>query len=190
MSMPDDSATRVENRSRNSSRRYRSITVSKITGFGRAWSRSWPAEFQPQLFREHPALLANMLAVCAASGLPAEIVLGFVDAEVKRLLDLDTRREVSLCLVPIGRTSESPLPSPREAPVLGLETIPPSENEVSYPAMFEMHDASSLESEEEAAQWRGKQSIFPSSALPGAGCPFSGTIAKAIAAMDFFTGRL
>jgi len=72
-----------------------------------------------------------------------------------------------LCLVPIGHTSESPLPSPREAPVLGLETIPPSENEVAYPAMFEMHDASSLESEEEVTQWRGKQPIFPSSALAG-----------------------
>ncbi len=101
-----------------------------------------------------------MLAVSAASGLPAEIVLGFVDAEVNRLLDLDTRREVSLCLVPIGRTSESSLPAPREAPALGLETIPLSQREVEYPAMLEMHDASSLESEEEVAQWRGKQPVL------------------------------
>jgi len=35
----------------------------------------------------------------------------------------------------------------REAPALGLETIPLSEREVEYPAMLEMHDASSLESE-------------------------------------------
>jgi hypothetical protein len=74
-----------------------------------------------------------MLAVSAASGLPAEIVLGFVDGEVNRLLDLDTRREVSLCLVPIGRKSESSLPALREAPELGLETIPLSEREVEYP---------------------------------------------------------
>ncbi|MGB6990494.1 MAG: SagB/ThcOx family dehydrogenase, partial [Candidatus Sulfotelmatobacter sp.] len=102
-----------------------------------------------------------------ASGLPAEIVLGFVDIEVNRLLDLDTRREVSLCLVPIGRKSESSLPTLRETPALGLETIPLSEREVEYHAMIEMHDASSLESAEEVAQWRGKQQVFPSSAPAG-----------------------
>jgi SagB-type dehydrogenase family enzyme len=51
--------------------------------------------------------------------------------------------------------------------VLGLETIPLSECEVEYPAMLEMHDASSLESEEEVAQWRGKQQVFLSSAPAG-----------------------
>jgi SagB-type dehydrogenase family enzyme len=136
---------------------------------GTYWRNAW--KYQARTYRhfgwDSGTLLANMLAVSAASGLPAEIVLGFVDGDVNCLLDLDTRREVSLCLVPIGHTSESPLPSPREAPVLGLETIPPSENEVAYPAMFEMHDASSLESEEEVTQWRGKQPIFPSSALAG-----------------------
>jgi SagB-type dehydrogenase family enzyme len=108
-----------------------------------------------------------MLAVSAASGLPAEIVLGFVDGEVNRLLDLDTRREVSLCLVPIGRKSESPPSALREVPVLGLETIPVSEHEVEYPAMLEMHDASSLESAQEVAQWRGTQQVFRSSAPAG-----------------------
>jgi hypothetical protein len=33
--------------------------------------------------------------------------------------------------------------------------------------MLEMHDASSLESEEEVAQWRGKQQVFPPSASAG-----------------------
>jgi SagB-type dehydrogenase family enzyme len=108
-----------------------------------------------------------MLAVSAASGLAAEIVLGFVDAEVNHLLDLDERCEVSLCLVPIGRTAESSLPSPKETPVLGLETIPLSQREVEYPAMFEMHNASSLESEDEVARWRGKQPFFPSFAQVG-----------------------
>src|SRR5215469_13161571 len=38
-------------------------------------------------FWDNGTLLANILAVSTASGLPAEIVLGFVDAEVNRLLD-------------------------------------------------------------------------------------------------------
>jgi len=136
---------------------------------GTYWRNAW--KYQARTYRhfgwDNGTLLANMLAVSTASGLPAEIVLGFVDAEVNRLLDLDMRREVSLCLVPIGHTSESSLPAPREAPALGLETIPLSQHEVEYPAMLEMHDASSLESVEEVNQWRGKPPVLPSSALTG-----------------------
>jgi SagB-type dehydrogenase family enzyme len=137
---------------------------------GTYWRNAW--KYEARTYRhfgwDSGTLLANMLAVSTASGLPAEIVLGFVDAEVNRLLDLDTRREVSLCLVPIGRTSDRSLPARRDAPALGLETIPLSQREVEYPVMFEMHDASALESEEEVSQWRGKQLVLPSSAPAGA----------------------
>ena len=136
---------------------------------GTYWRNAW--KYQARTYRhfgwDNGTLLANMLAVSVASGLPAEIVLGFVDAEVNRLLDLDTRREVSLCLVPIGRTSESSVPAPREAAALGLETIPLSQHEVQYPAMLEMHSASSLESVEEVNRWCAKPPVFPSSALAG-----------------------
>src|SRR5271155_3695132 len=138
---------------------------------GTYWRNAW--KYQARTYRhfgwDNGTLLANMLAVSAASGLPAEIVLGFVDAEVNRLLDLDIRREVSLCLVPIGRTSESLPPVPREIPALSLETVPLSQREVEYPAMLEMHDASSLDSEEEVARWRGKHPSLPSSASAPAG---------------------
>jgi SagB-type dehydrogenase family enzyme len=134
---------------------------------GTYWRNAW--KYQARTYRhfgwDSGTLLANMLAVSA--DLPAEIVLGFVDGEVNRLLDLDTRREVSLCLVPIGRTSERSLPDRREAPALDLETIPLSEDEVEYPAMLEMHNASSLESEEEVAQWRGKSAAYSCSPLAG-----------------------
>ena len=136
---------------------------------GTYWRNAW--KYQARTYRhfgwDNGTLLANMLAVSAASGLPAEIVLGFVDAEVNRLLDLDTHREVSLCLVPIGHRSESSLPTPRETPALELETIPPSQREVEYPAMLEMHDASSFESGEEVVQWRGKQPVVASSTPAG-----------------------
>jgi SagB-type dehydrogenase family enzyme len=136
---------------------------------GTYWRNAW--KYQARTYRhfgwDNGTLLANMLAVSAASGLPAKIVLGFVDAEANRLLDLDTRREVSLCLVPIGHRSESLLPTPTEAPTLGQETIPLSQREVEYPAMLEMHDASSLESEAEVAQWRGKQPVLAPSAPVG-----------------------
>jgi SagB-type dehydrogenase family enzyme len=136
---------------------------------GTYWRNAW--KYQARTYRhfgwDNGTLLANMLAVSAASGLPVEIVLGFVDTEVNRLLDLDTRREVSLCLAPIGRKSGTLPQTLREAPALGLETIPLSEREVEYPSMLEMHDASSLESEGEVAQWRRKQQVFPSCAPAG-----------------------
>ena len=120
------------------------------------WRNAW--KYQARTYRhfgwDNGTLLANLLAVSAASGLPVEVVLGFVDDEVNRLLDLDTRREVSLCLVPIGRTLNSSAPAPTEALPLGLETISLSQSEVEYPAMLEMHEASSLASEEEVLQWR------------------------------------
>jgi len=136
---------------------------------GTYWRNAW--KYQARTYRhfgwDNGTLLANTLAVSAGSGLPSKIVLGFVDAEANRLLDLDTRREVSLCLVPIGHRSVGSLPTPREAPALSLETIPLSRREVEYPAMLEMHGASSLGSEEEVAQWRGKQLILAPSAPAG-----------------------
>jgi SagB-type dehydrogenase family enzyme len=138
---------------------------------GTYWRNAW--KYQARTYRhfgwDNGTLLANMLAVSAASGLAAEIALGFVDTEVNRLLDLDVRREVSLCVVPIGRRLESSPPAPREAPPLGFPIIPVSEREVEYPAMIEMHEASSLASVEEVAQWREreKRDVLSSSTPPG-----------------------
>ena len=136
---------------------------------GTYWRNAW--KYQARTYRhfgwDNGTLLANMLAVSTASGLPAEIVLGFVDAEVNLLLDLDGRREVSLSLVPIGRTSAISLPARKEVLALGLETIALSEEEVEYPTMLDMHGATSLESEGEVAQWRGRQPVFPSFSYAG-----------------------
>jgi SagB-type dehydrogenase family enzyme len=140
---------------------------------GTYWRNAW--KYQARTYRhfgwDNGTLLANTLAVSAASGLAAEVVLGFVDAEVNRLIDLDTRREVSLCLVPIGHTSGSSPAAIKEIPPLGLETVPPSKREVEYPAMLEMHDACSLESEEEVAQWRGKAAVSQPTTPAGEAVP-------------------
>ena len=141
---------------------------------GTYWRNAW--KYQSRTYRhfgwDNGTLLANMLAVSTASGLPAEIVLGFVDGALNRLLGLDIRREVSLCLVPIGHRSESSPPAPKDTPAPGFETIPLSQREVEYPAMLEMHDASSLESAEEVAEWRSMRPVVaPASSVP-AGAEF------------------
>ncbi len=136
---------------------------------GTYWRNAW--KYQARTYRhfgwDNGTLLANLLAIAAASGLPAKVVLGFVDAEVNLLLDVDQRREVSLCLVPIGRISASTPTPPEELPTLGLETIPLSSREIEYPEMLEMQEASSLSSAEEVAQWRGQAPPLFSS--PGSG---------------------
>jgi len=100
-------------------------------------------------------LLANLLATSTALDLPAEVVCGFVDAEINRLLDLNTEREVAFSVVSIGHVAQPPPLPPKEILSLELETVPLSRQEVDYPAMREMHAASSLLSPEEVAAWRG-----------------------------------
>jgi hypothetical protein len=82
-------------------------------------------------------------------------VTGFVDEDVNRLLALDTDREIAFSMVSLGRTS-SPAPGPpADIGRLALETEPLSLSEIDYPAMREMHAASSLLDEEEVSRWRG-----------------------------------
>src|SRR5712692_1003014 len=120
------------------------------------WRNAW--KYQARTYRhfgwDNGTLLANLLAVATALGLPAKVVCGFVDAGVNRLLDVDPRREVAFSLVALSHAADLTPQSPPEIPLLGLETVPLSRREVDYPLMREMHAASSLHSAEEVGKWR------------------------------------
>jgi SagB-type dehydrogenase family enzyme len=134
------------------------------------WRNAW--KYQARTYRhfgwDNGTLLANLLAVATALGLPARVVCGFVDAQVNRLLDVDSQREVAFSLVALGHSSALPPPSPAESLPLRLETVPLSQREVDYPLMREMHAASSLDSAEEVEKWRGHTPManFPPPAGP------------------------
>ncbi len=121
------------------------------------WRNAW--KYQARTYRhfgwDNGTLLANLLAVATALGLPARVVCGFVDANVNRLLDIDPQHEVAFSLVALGHIAALPPQSPAESSPLCLETIPLSRFEVDYPLMREMHAASSLHSAEEVETWRG-----------------------------------
>ena len=90
------------------------------------WRNAW--KYQDRTYRhfgwDNGTLLANLLAVGTALGLPAKVVCGFVDDTVNRLLDVDPQREVAFSLVPLGYVSaQLPQPPANIAP-LGLETVP------------------------------------------------------------------
>ncbi len=121
------------------------------------WRNAW--KYQARTYRhfgwDNGTLLANLLAVATALGLPAKVVCGFVDASVNRLLDIDPQREVAFSLVALGHLAALPPPSPAEISPLQFETVPLSQREVDYPLMREMHRASSLDSAKEVGAWRG-----------------------------------
>src|SRR6202048_1056222 len=141
---------------------------------GTYWRNAW--KYQERTYRhfgwDNGTLLANLLAVATALGLPAKVVCAFVDATVNGLLDVDTEREVAFSLVALGHSSELPSqtasPGAAEVSPLGLETVPLSRHEIDYPLMREMHAASSLHSPEEVAAWRGSTPLtnFPPPQVP------------------------
>jgi SagB-type dehydrogenase family enzyme len=120
------------------------------------WRNSWKyrARTYRHCFWDCGTLLANVLAVAHALALPARVVLGFADAPINRLLDLDTAREVALVLLPLGRGA---IVSPDDRPLepLGLPVRPLSSAEVDYPEIRRIHDASCL-SVGEVAAWRAR----------------------------------
>jgi SagB-type dehydrogenase family enzyme len=132
---------------------------------GTYWRNAW--KYQDRTYRhfgwDNGTLLANLLAVATALGLPAKVVCGFVDNTVNALLDVDPQREVAFSLVPLGHASALPSQSPAAVSPLGLETVPLSRHEIDYPLMREMHAASSLHSPAEVVAWRGSTPLtnFP-----------------------------
>jgi SagB-type dehydrogenase family enzyme len=134
------------------------------------WRNAW--KYQDRTYRhfgwDNGTLLANLLAVGTALGLPAKVVCGFVDDTVNRLLDIDPQREVAFSLVPLGHASALPTQPPATVGPLGFETVPLSRHEIDHPFMREMHAASSLHSSEEVARWRGGTPLthFPPPAGP------------------------
>jgi len=135
-----------------------------IVSTGTYWRNAW--KYHSRTYRhfgwDNGTLLANLLAMSAATQLPAQIVTGFVDSQLNGLLDLDTQREVAFSLVAIGHTESKPPVAPPVEP-LGLPIVPYSSSEVDYPAMRKMHAASSLDSAAEVTSWRVKT---PSHATP------------------------
>ncbi|MGI0070374.1 MAG: SagB family peptide dehydrogenase, partial [Nitrosopumilaceae archaeon] len=99
-------------------------------------------------------ILANTLATCSAHDLPSKVIVGFVDDTVNSLLGLNTEKEVSLVLVPIGFTQEI-TNEELQITKLDLKTEPLSNYDFDDPEIQNMHQASSLASSKEVREWRG-----------------------------------
>ena len=131
------------------------------------WRNAW--KYQARAYRhcfwDSGTILANLLAVTAADDVPSRTVTGFVDDTVTALLGLDPQREGPLALVALGYEPGATPPRP-PVPAITLETLPLSAREVDYPAIREMHAASSLQTPEEVRAWRDSPTSPAQQSLP------------------------
>ena len=135
---------------------------------GTYWRNAW--KYRSRTYRhfgwDNGTILANLMAMSEASNLPARVVTGFVDSQINDLLSLDTRREVAFSLVPLGHQQSSPSAAPQTSP-LNLPIVAYSNEEIDFPAMRKMHEASSLDSASEVAAVRGQTPSHDSAQVKG-----------------------
>ena len=130
------------------------------------WRNAW--KYQSRAYRhaywDCGTILANTLSVASSRGLPAQVVTGFADDAVNKVLDVDGVREAAVAIVPVGRGNAPVAPTPAPERV-NLETLPYSPKEIDYPLIRATHDATSLD-EAGAAAWRalGVNAPAPSTA--------------------------
>jgi len=123
-----------------------------------SWRSTW--KYRDRAYRYHfwdnGMILANALAMAAAHELTANVVIGFVDQELNKLIGIDGEQELALSLLALGRERRS-FPDGPEIdflPGIDFEVIPLSVSPVDYASIREMHHASSLASRDEVREWR------------------------------------
>ncbi len=140
------------------------------------WRTMWKYEARGyrHLSWDSGMMLANLFAVAQAMGIPARLLLSFVDDEVDRLLGLDGRHEVSLALVPLG-DGATVQPAPTEPPEINPEVRPLSSREIEYADAMGAHDASRFRSTPEVGAFGKARSAHDMRVLAGDRRRFSKT---------------
>lgn len=120
------------------------------------WRNAW--KYQARAYRhcywDNGTILANLMAAASARDIPARIVMGFVDKWINELLGLSPTREAALSVVTLGRAPDKEIVSAPSVEPLNFEIAPLSKREIDYPPIPAMHEASSLENEDEVRSWR------------------------------------
>ena len=99
-------------------------------------------------------IIANTLAVCQSNGLASKLVMGFIDKTINNLLDLDSEKEFSIALVPIGHGGGPTEEKPNDVPALKLATEPLSSYAYDDPEIKKMHEGSAFLLVEEMKAWK------------------------------------
>jgi SagB-type dehydrogenase family enzyme len=142
-----------------------------------SWRSTW--KYRDRAYRYHfwdnGMILANSLAMAAAHELPAAVVMGFVEADVNKLIGIDGQQELALSFLALGHTDQS-LPDSaaiEDLPEINFEIVPISISPVDYPSIREAHAASSLANHDEAREWRNATRDPDSPAIEGEAFPLA-----------------
>jgi len=147
-----------------------SIVLSSL-GWRNAWK--YQARSYRHWFWDSGVIAANLLATACSEGFSPSVIIGFNDSQVNQLVGLDGRAEAAVAIVTLGGEVGSGVAAPiREVAPLKPNVKPLSKYVVEYPEIQKLHDASSLGSGEEVAEWlsAAKQPL-PRDAPAGAGRP-------------------
>jgi SagB-type dehydrogenase family enzyme len=119
------------------------------------WRNAWKyrARAYRHAFWDTGTMLANLLAVAAADGVPARVHVGFVDAAIAALTGLDDEREAPTAVVALGRGAPPAAAAGAIAPIQ-LETRALSGSTIDYPEIRAAHAGSALATAEDVATWR------------------------------------
>ncbi|MGH9231395.1 MAG: SagB family peptide dehydrogenase, partial [Acidimicrobiales bacterium] len=127
--------------------------VIVITGV--PWRTTWKYAERGwrHVYWDAGSLLANLLAVAAAHGLPARVVLGFVDHDMSHMLGIDGVSEFAVAAVAIGAGEAGPFSSTDGLAALDPVVDPLSPRPVEFPLVTSAQRASDLDDPEAVARW-------------------------------------
>ena len=125
-----------------------------LTSF--AWRNAW--KYQDRSYRhwfwDSGVIAANLLATTVSAGIKTEIIIGFQDAMVDRLLCLNEKVEATVALAPLGIGLTEPSNTElKNVPNINLNVLPLSREEIQYPEIWEINEASSLANNKEVETW-------------------------------------
>jgi SagB-type dehydrogenase family enzyme len=127
---------------------------------GIPWRTTWKYRERGyrHLFWDAGAIVANLLAVAAAAGWDARVLVGFVDSEVSGLLGLGQPEEYPLAVVTVAApTAAQATAGPPPEPI-SPRTRPLSRSPRSYPLGAAAQGAGELPSAEAVSAWRNQAS--------------------------------
>jgi SagB-type dehydrogenase family enzyme len=125
-----------------------------LTSIG--WRNVW--KYRKRSYRhwywDSGAMTANLLAVANAEGLDTKVIMGFKDQPLNKLLAIDGRKECALSIISIG--PETYISENYETSINEKEfkVRPLSKKEIEYKEIYQIHEASSLFTDEELLEWK------------------------------------
>lgn len=122
-----------------------------------AWRNAW--KYQSRSYRhwfwDSGVIAANFLATSISLELSTQLIMGFVDNALNRLLRLDDTQEAAVVLAPIDdNSSTDSVLNIKESEDLPIpQTIPRLTGQLDYPEIWKLHRSSYLRNKEEVKSW-------------------------------------